>query len=74
MVREPVLIIFAYEMEQEVKGNETPIELLLKELQQHHNLSTNKEELVILDKKANFIYGNEEMAKGVLNKLMKVKI
>ena len=56
MVRSPALVIFAYEMENDVSDG-APIDQLLKELAENHNLRTGEDELMIVDKNVKTIYG-----------------
>ena len=73
MVRSPVLVIFAYEMEEDVPEGE-PIAQLLQELAENHNLITGEEELMIVDKNVNAIYGSQELVGGIVRRLSKMEV
>ena len=74
MVRKPVLIFFAYEMEQDEVAGKKPIDNLLSELNEFHNLSTKKNEVMILDWGANVIYGDEKLVSGIIGKISGAKV
>lgn len=73
MVRSPALVIFAYDMEEDVPDGE-PVEQLLRELEEYHKLRTGKEELMIVDKNVKAIYGSKELVGGIIKRLSTIDI